>query len=142
MDGHNLQPIEQIIAKRSTCYRRLQVNVRGRDNAQVNVDLPRAANPAKAARLQKTQQFRLQHQWHRTDLIKKECATIRAQQVAFTRYFRVGEGSSLYSEKFGLQKCIGDSGTVDIYKLVSGTTTQLMDCTRYNIFSRATLALQ
>src|SRR5258706_16299107 len=103
---------------------------------------PSTAHASKTACFQEAQELGLQVERHRADLIKKECATVCAQQVPFTRNFCVGKGTGLNAEKFCFQQCIGNGSAIDIHKLKASTAAQNMDGMSNSIFASTAFPLQ
>ena len=86
IDGHNIQAVVKVFAKRSFFQRRAQITIRGGDQPHIHLDGLGPAQPLKLALLQYAQQLYLDRRGHIADFIEKQRAFVR--QFEFSRLAR------------------------------------------------------
>jgi len=78
--GDDVDAEVQVLAEALLLDGRLQIAVRGADEARVERHLGVAAHGADLALLQRAQQLRLQAEWQIADLVEEECAAARLDE--------------------------------------------------------------
>lgn len=76
MNGNDVDPVEQVLAKLSVCDHFVQVLVGRGDDAHVAFELFDPAEPPELSFLQHTEQLHLHHRRHLADLIEKQRALL------------------------------------------------------------------
>src|SRR5580700_7838716 len=120
---------------------RFEVDIRGRDDAQVHMNLFGPADASKAARLKKAEQFCLKHERHRPNLVEEKRTAIGAEEIAITRGPGIGKGPHFDAKEFRFEECFGDGSAVYIHKLIGITTTQGMNCAGNYVLASPALPL-
>ncbi len=112
-DGHHVEPVVEILAKLPVSRQLMEVTVRGRDHADIDLGLTGTTEPRDAPLLKNPKERRLQGQRHGGDLIEKKRPTVGLFEFAFPASVGAGERSLLVAEEFGLDQALGDRGAVD-----------------------------
>ena len=100
----HVEPVEQIAAEAPLPHFLVQIAVGGGDDAHVDVDRPRAAEPLDLAVLQHAQQLRLQLERQLADLVEEDRAAVGQLEAAGLRRVRAGEGAALAAEQLALDQ--------------------------------------
>ena len=95
----HVQPVEEILAKRSVGDHPREIRVRGGDDADVDLDRVRVADALELALLQHAQQLRLQRRAHRPDFVEEERALVRLLEPALPVGDRAGERAAHVAEE-------------------------------------------
>ena len=88
LHGKDVQPVEQVLAEAAGADRRVEVPMRGRDDAHVAVDRAIAADALEGALLQHPQQLHLHLQRHVADLVEEQRAALGKLEAADARASR------------------------------------------------------
>src|SRR5439155_5746941 len=95
---------EEIFAKLSLRDARLQVSVRRREHAHVDLQRLVSADAFELARLQEAQELHLRRQRDLAHLVEEERAAVRLLEAAFAPADGAGERALLVSEELALDQ--------------------------------------
>ena len=109
----DVDAVEEVLAEALLLDLRLEVAVRGREDARVERLLLVAADRAHRALLQGTQELGLHPGGHLADLVEEERALARPDEEARPRGTRVGEGALHVPEQLALEQVLGHRRAVD-----------------------------
>src|SRR5690242_20661366 len=101
---HDADPVVEILAELPRAHVRLEIPVRRRDEAEVDLDLLRAADATEAARLEHVQELRLELRRQLADLVEKECPAVRDLDQSALALARIRERAALIAEQLCLQQ--------------------------------------
>ncbi len=130
IDRHNIQPVIQILAKRSLFERRAQIAIRRGDQPHIHFQRARSAEPFEFALLQHAQQFHLRRAGHVADFVEEQRALIREFEFSGLVRRRSGERAFFVSEKFALQQIFWNRGAIDFDKGPGRAPRSLVNYTR------------
>ena len=103
----HVQPVVQVLAQRARALRLLEVAVRRRDHAHVDVDLLAAADAAEIPLLERAQELGLQERRHLPDLVEEDGPAVGQLERAQPGCDRAREGPLLVAEQLGFQQVSG-----------------------------------
>ncbi len=110
--GHDPEPVVEVLAEAALADSGLEVLVRGADDPRVGRLGVGAAQPAHGARLDHGQQLGLQRLRQQADLVEEDGALVRGLEEAGFRASRVGEGAPLVAEQLRLEQRLRDRRAV------------------------------
>jgi hypothetical protein len=99
VQGHDVQPVEEVVAECPLAHRGAQIRVRGGQHADVDGNWPLAAHALDLALLQHAQQLGLQIEAQRADLVQEHGAAVRQLEAPEPARVRPGEGAALVAEQ-------------------------------------------
>ena len=99
----DVEAIEQVAAEVAAIDRRLDVEVGGREKADVHVPRLVFADAAHLAGFERAQQLGLQRLRHRANLVEEQRAAVRVLDQARPRRGRAGEGPARMTEQLVLE---------------------------------------
>ncbi len=140
-DRHHLQPVIQIAAKRAGRDRILQVAVRGREDAHVDLDRIVRADARDLAALQHAQQLDLRGHRHVADFVEKQRAAVGVFELADPIGRGVGERPADVAEQLAFQDVLAQRGAVQGDERLVLARAVLMDRLRDQFLAGAGLAL-
>ena len=85
VDVHDVEPVVEVFAERALDHQVLQVLMRGRDHARVDLDRVGAADGPHLLLLQHAQQLDLQAHRHVADLVEQQRAAVRGLEQSLVR---------------------------------------------------------
>src|SRR5438105_4182675 len=91
----DVQPVVEVLAKRSLAHALLEVLVRGGDHAHVHLDLLVAADAVEAAIREHAQKPRLQFGGHVADLVEEKRAALGLLEAPAPLLLRAGKRAAL-----------------------------------------------
>src|SRR5262249_31392667 len=117
VDVRDIHAVVQVPSEPAVAHQGFERLIRGRDDAYVDDDRPRAAKPLDAAILQYAQDLRLRAETHVADLVEEDRAAVGGLQQALLLAVGSGEGPALVTEQLALEERVGDGGAVDRQEL-------------------------
>jgi hypothetical protein len=111
-----------------------------RNNANIDSRCPRAADCLKLALLQDAEQFGLKFQWHVSNFIEEQGATIRQREPADMRIDSARKGSAFVSEELAFEEAGRHRRTVHLHQISVSTGAELVNRSRDDFFSSASLS--
>ena len=106
-DREHVQPVEQVLAERAGRHQLFERPVGGRDEAHVDADAVRAAEPLDLALLQRAQQLHLRRHVHVADLVEEQRAALGQLEAALLERVGAGERALLVAEQLGFDQAAG-----------------------------------
>ena len=103
-DVDNGQTIEEIFAEVAVRERLVEVSIRRRDDARVDLDALAPADPRERQILKDVQQLGLQREGQIADLVEVDRAVVRVLELSELAPIRAGEGAALVAEQLGFQQ--------------------------------------
>ena len=103
-DVHNVQPVEEVVAKFSSLDQLIEILVRGRDQSHVDFDSSRSADRLERPPLQYTQKFDLSLQRDIADFVQKQRPAMSHFEPTHSVFVSAGEGAFYVSKEFALQQ--------------------------------------
>src|SRR4029077_6788952 len=100
----NIQAIVQILSEFTVTDHLPQISIGWRDDTNIDACGTGAAYSLELALLEDTEQLGLKLQWHVSDFIKKQCASVRQRKTADMRIDRSRKGSAFVPEKLTFEK--------------------------------------
>src|SRR5262249_43029673 len=110
---HDVQAIVEILAERLGGAHRLEIAVRRRDDAHVDVDLARGPDPRDAAGLQHAQEQRLPSLGKLADLVEEDGAAVGRLEEPLVLPVSAREGALLVAKERALEEAVRDRAAVD-----------------------------
>src|SRR5262245_7224272 len=141
MDRNDVEPIEEILAELSVLDAHLERTVGRGDDAQIDLDVARAAHPPEHALLEHPQKLRLAVQRHLADLVEEERAAIGQLHQALLRRLGVGERPLLVTEQLAFEQGLGDRGAVDFHERRIASRALVVQATRDQLLAGAALTV-
>src|SRR5712692_5429085 len=83
VNRESAQPVVEVLTQFLFCKRLFNVDVGGRQNADIDINRPLAAQPEELFVLQHMQELGLQSGWHLCDLIQKNRAFLTQFELAW-----------------------------------------------------------
>ena len=140
VDLHHGETIVEILAQLAVGDRLLEVLVRRGDDADVDVDLLLAAEPANLPRLERAQQLHLDVRRHLGHLVEEDRAAARHLERARLLVGRAGEGALLVPEQLVLENLLGQRGAVEREERALGAIALVVQRARDELLAGAALA--
>src|SRR5207244_10912833 len=138
--AHDVEAVPEILAEAARRDRRLQILIGRRDQPDVHLDRPRAADALELVVLERAQQLRLQRRRELADLVEEDGPPFRNLELAFLQRERAGERAFLVSEELALEKRFGERGGVARDEGTRRARAVLVHRARSELFARAGLA--
>ena len=127
MNLKTVDAIEQIRAKRSVSHYGINVAVGRRDDAHVDFNFAHAAHAEKCARLDCSQQFRLQAGRQFRHFIQEKRTAVRQFNQSQLARLRAGKGAGLIAEQLRLQQRFLERRAVQIDERSISAMRETMD---------------
>ena len=139
-DREHVQPVEQVLAKRAGRHQLLERPMRGRDQAHVDADAVRAAEPLDFPFLQRPQELDLGRHVHVADLVQEQRAALG--QLEATLLERVGarERPLLVAEQLGFDQAAGQRRAAHLDERLLRAGRVVVDRVRDHLLAGARLA--
>src|SRR5690606_25944906 len=112
LDRDDVEPIEEVFAEDAGGDERLDVAVRGRDDAYVDLDRLLAADALDDAGLERAEQLGLGVEAEFGDFVEEQGSAVGEFEASSPPLRRPGEGASLVAEHLGLDEVARDRGAV------------------------------
>ena len=119
LDVDDVQSVVKIFAEATFAHELLQIAVRRRDDAHVDLHCFGAADRAHLVLLQHAQQFDLQPHRHVADFVQHQGAALGRLEQAAVAASCAGESAFLVAEQFGLEQVLRHGAAVDRDKRLS-----------------------
>src|SRR5712692_10057323 len=131
----------EILAEAPLAQRGVEVDVRGADQAEIDVHDPVAADRPVLALLQDTQQLGLEIRRHLADLVQQQRAALRHLEQDFLVHRRAGERALLVAEELRLDEILRDGRAVDLDERPFGALAVVVHRVGDQLLAGAVLAL-
>ncbi len=137
----DVQPVEEILAELAVLHHLPQVEVRGRDDADVDLDRLHAAEAHEVALLDDAQQLGLGLERHVADLVEEDRAAVREVEQPLLRVDGAREGALHVAEERRFEEVRGQVAGVDGDEGPLGSGRVRVDGAGHQLLARAALAL-
>ena len=117
-----------------------EVLVGRRDDAHVDLDRARRAEPLDLALLQDAQHLGLRLRAHVADFVEEDRAAVGHLELADLLLGRAGERAALVAEEFGLDQFLRNGRAVDLHESLARPQAVAMDGARDQFLADAALA--
>ena len=104
VDLHDVEPVVEVFAELAFLGQPEQIAVGGGDDADVDLDGLRAADPLEPALLEHAQQLGLHGQGDLADLVEEDRAAVGHLEAALALADRAGESAFLVAEQLAFQQ--------------------------------------
>ena len=131
----HIQPIVQILTKRTFVDHFFQIAVSRSQNAHIGLYRARTAHPFEALLLQHAQQFDLHGQRHITDFVEEQRTTLSELKAPDTSRNRTGECALFMAEQLTFQQVGRNRTTIDGHKRFACTAGVGMQIARHHFFA-------
>src|SRR5262249_52009352 len=108
VDREHAEPIKQVLPKSPVRYERLQITIRGRQQALAGLNRLVAAQSLKALVLKGAKQLALGERRHVADFVEKQRSAGALLEFADALAVGAGERPLLMAEQFAFQKLLGN----------------------------------
>jgi hypothetical protein len=139
-NGHNRQPIVEVLAEETLLYSFLKIAVSRNQDAYINGSALCGPNPEHLAVHQNTEQFSLGCRRHLACLVKKKGPAIGSLKQTLTGSIRSRESSAFVSKKFALQEGLAESGAIDCDQRFLRPAAVSMNCPGDQFLARSRFA--
>ena len=136
----HLEPVIQVLAELAAQHHRLEVAVRGGDDADVDFDLLVAAKLGELRVLQHVEQLGLERRLHLADLVEEDRAEVRLLELADARRRGAGERAFLVAEQLAFEQLRRQRRAVHLDERLVLARRSLMDGARDELLADAALA--
>ena len=142
VDRDDGQAEVQILAEVALLDFCLEVLVRRRDHAHVDVDRLRRSQPLDLAFLKHAQHFGLRLQAHVADFVEEDRAAVGLLELPDLPLGGAGERALLVAEQLRLDELFRNRRAVDLHEALAAARADAMDRARDELLADAALALQ
>ena len=139
-DGHGIQPEQKILAKSAVGDFLRKIDLRGRDEANVEFDGFVGAQPPDGTVLQNLQKLDLQFKWHAFHFVEKDGAATGMLQLTVACAQCTGKGANFVAEQFAFEMLGRDCPAIYRNKRLLGAFAQPMDGPGGDVLARAGFA--
>src|SRR5262245_24160423 len=136
----DVQPIVEILAKRSLRHHPREVRIGGSDHPYVDLDRLTVAHAFELTFLECAQQLCLERAAHRSDFIEEERSLMCLFKSSLPRTYGAGERATDMTEELGLQKRFRDRAAVQRNESMCPARAVVMNSPSYNLLARARFA--
>ena len=140
-NGNDGQPVIQVLPKMTLAYRALQVAIRGRDHANVHLDVAHTTDAPDDLVLQHPQELCLKQRRKLSNLIQKQRSLVGHLKQTLLHRLGIGKRAALVAKKFRLHQCFRNRGAIDRHKRFVFSRALIMNCLRHQILAGSTLSL-
>ena len=140
LDGHDLQPVVEVLAEAAPLDLVVKVLVRGADEADVHNPRARLADAADLFLLEDAEELGLEGQRQISDLVEKERAAGGLFDKADLVPHRPGERAPGVAEELAFEERLRDGGAIDGDERPAASAARVMNGLRRELFARAALA--
>ena len=141
-DGHDLQPVEQVLAEGAVLELLPEVHVGGGHHADIHLHRSATAQGLHLAFLQHPQEAHLGAQGHGADFIEEDGAAMGLAELARCVLAGIREGPLVVAEELRFKKVLGDGTTVDRHEGFGGIGAHAVDGPGDDLFARPAFAQQ
>ncbi len=106
--GHDVEPVEEVLAERALAHRLPEVHVGRGDDPDVHGDGAGAAEALDLALLQRAQELGLEVDAQAAHLVEEQRAAVGQLELAGLARVGAGEGALLVAEQLRLEQGVGD----------------------------------
>ena len=139
-DGENSQAVVEVAAKLAVGNHLFQVAIRGRDEAHVDRNRARAAQPFEFFFLQSAQELGLKFGRKVAHFVEKQSALMSQFQPSDFLGDRTGKGASFMAKQLAFEQAGGDRGTVQLDESPFAARAEIVDRAGNQVFSGAGFA--
>src|ERR1700741_3334910 len=129
----NIQAIVQILSEFTVTDHLPQVPIGRRDDTNIDARGAIAAHGLELALLKDTEQLGLKLQWHVSNFIKEQCASVRQRKPADMRIDSSGKGSAFVPEKLTFEKAGWHRRTVHFDEIPAAARAEFVNRARDNL---------
>jgi len=140
LERHDVEPIEEILAKFTRRPLRVQIAMGGRDHAHIDRHRLRRADGPHFAFLQHAQEFYLQRERHVADLVEEDRAAIGGKEETLVRLHRAAEGAAGVTEELRFEQRLRDRPAVHGDEGARAAAARAMDRAREQLLARPRVA--
>src|SRR5262245_10711397 len=140
-DRHDAQAVVEVAPELATLHCQLDVAIRGRDDAYVDLDRVRAANALELHLLQHAQQLRLEIDTHLGNLVEQQRAAAGALEGPGHLTDGARECALLMPEQRALHEPFGHRSTIELHELAVPAVALVMNGPGHQLLSRAGFTL-
>src|SRR5437660_4848564 len=140
MDREHVQPVVEIVPEPLLFHHPKEVAVRRGDEAHVDLDGLRTADPLELLLLQDAQQLRLELERDLADLVEEQRAAVGHLEAADLLGDGAGEGAPLVPEELALEEAPRNGGAVELHERAVAAVASVVDGPREQLLARARLA--
>ncbi len=140
MDGHDVETVVEILAKRAVANQGGQIAVGRGDQANIHLAFGGLAHPLDLARLQYAQQFTLGLQADIAHLVEKERALVGGLEQALLVTDRPGKRPANMPEQLALQQGRSQRGAIAGQQRMIAAATQPMQSADDHLLTRPALS--
>ena len=139
-DRDDVESVVEVIAERAFADHRLEVAVRRRDDAHIDVYRLLATDAVELLLLQDAQELDLQVLVELSDLVEEDRAVVGELELAELAPHRTCEGAFLVAEELRFEQGAGDGAAVDADERATAPAARVVDALRDDLLARAALA--
>ena len=133
-------PVVEVVAELLLADHRLEVEVRARDEPDVDVPVADVAEPAERLLLEGLQELRLDRRVHVADLVEEDDPAVPHLEEAGLRVHRAREGASLVAEELRLEELAREPRAVEVDESLFAPGAVRVDPPREDPLPRSGLA--
>src|SRR5215831_7844716 len=115
-DRYDSKTVVKIVAERAVSDHLLQIAIRGRNHADIDLDWTGLSNLVDLAFLQDAQDFDLQKDRQLTNLIEENGAPVSCLKLASLVGYRSGKRPATMAEELGLEEMFGNCAAINRYE--------------------------
>ena len=119
-DRHDVQAIEEIGAEPALLHLLFEIAIGRGDDADVDADVRRAADPLERLFLEKPQQLGLEQRHHLADFVEEQRAAVRHLDQAALLPVGAGERAPLVPEQLAFEQRLRKRRAGDIHERLAG----------------------
>ena len=136
----DVEPIVQVLAEAAPADQLFELEVGGRDQAYVDFDGGRTADPFELPLLEHPEELDLGGRRQVADLVEKQGAPVGQLEAALAARHRPGECPLLVAEQLALDDRFGQGGAVDLDQRLSRPQAVVVDGVGHQLLARTRLA--
>ena len=140
VDRHDVQAVEQVLAEPAVLHHLSEVAVGRGDDAHVDLNRARSAEPFELLFLEHAQDLRLRALAHVADFVEEQRAAVGLLEAADAHAVRAGEGALLVTEELGLEQVFLKRSRVDLDERAFSARRSVVDRAGDQFLARAGLA--
>src|SRR5437016_2825891 len=140
MDREHVEPVVEVVPEALLFHHPQEVAVRCGDEAHVDLDGLRTADPLELLLLQDAQQLRLKLERDLAHLVEEQGAPVGHLEAADLLSDGAGEGAPLVPEELALEQTRRNGGAVELHERAVAAVASVVDGPREQLLARARLA--
>jgi hypothetical protein len=137
VDGNDIEPVKEVFPKASLADSGFEFDVRGSDDAYVNADGFRAADPFEFLLLEDAEEFSLSVQGKITDFVQEDGSAMGLFETPQTIRISTCKRTFGVTEQFTFDQVRRQRSTVDSNERQSGPIAGCVNGTGHHLFARA-----